>query len=597
MALADPWEPQEAALLQDSKQLQPQAAAALHAAPTAPPIGAGDSSPLPAPPRPLGRSAWRRGSLRIPSSSVRDAANQSPRGGFDPHAVRAIPFVLNPRAGGAAPGGAGGPGDAKYQEIVRVHEDARRKMGMFTEDAWEGMMRLRDYDRAVERIAEEERQCRECTRNRRLLEQVWQTVSNEYFDQYGSFSQAKWSGELTRSLERAEGPLRTKAQTYAAAQEMVAALGDKYSAFLDPFHYRLAIHHPIPSEIKYLAYQYTGIGIELGKHSDLGGLTVVAPFAGSPAEEGGILGGERLLEIDGLSVDPLTSDEAVALLRGPIGSTVDVQVAGVEQGAPPRAIALERRALPLPPLKMRMVQTEEGKLVEYIRLHYFTHQGTRDMAAAIRQGEAMGVDGYILDLRNNPGGVFEEAIAMAALWLDCPHCDVAETVRGSSVSLVEDSVYQVGKLPSGIFGRHPGALTHAPLAVLTNRSSASASEVLTGALRDNRRATVIGEKTYGKGVVQYYFPMDDGSGLKLTVAKYLTPARYDITTRGGISPDLECSDYPHGSSSLDECIQKGIAAVRRTEELRDYEKEPPFDPLPYRWVPLNTRRLWASGTY
>eukprot|EP00897_Mesotaenium_endlicherianum_P001537 jgi/Mesen1/1410/ME000130S00497 len=467
-----------------------------------------------------------------------------------------------------------------YNEMVKLHEDAGQRKTMFTSDAWRGMMRLRDYDEIVRGLQDEEQRCLECTRNRRLLEQVWQTVSNEFFDQHGRFSQSEWSGELARSLEKAGGPLRTKAQTYAVVKEMVARLGDPYSAFLDPFRYRLAIHRPLLSEIKYLAYQYTGIGIELGPPSEYGGLTIVAPFAGSPAEE------------------------------------VDIMVAGPSPASPPRVVTLERRALPLPPVRMRLVSGPDGRLVEYLRLHYFTHQGTKDMAAAIREGEALGVDGYILDLRNNPGGVFEEAIAMAALWLDCPHCDVAETVRSSSSSSspsaisstsagmsasadIEDAVYQVGRLPVNIFGKHPGALTHAPLVVITNRSSASASEVLTGALRDNGRATVIGERTFGKGVVQYYFPMDDGSGLKLTVAKYLTPGRYDITLNGGLLPDSFCTDHPRANSS-DACILKAMDAVtdaRADEERRRGASGSESARMPYRWPPPEDKRLWASGTY
>ncbi|MCO5574915.1 hypothetical protein L7F22_028710 [Adiantum nelumboides] len=333
---------------------------------------------------------------------------------------------------------------------------------------------------------------------------------------------------LGMTISRADTVLGCLGLWYKAVKGMVSRLQDRYSSFLTPEEYRFALHRPIQSELKYLAYQYTGVGMEIGKRHSKGGFEIVAPFAGSPAEEAGILGGERLLSVDGLSVDLLTVDEAVTLLRGPIGSLVELEVKDAKPYAGFRKIILERRALPLPPVRMEMINAENGRLVAYIRLHYFTHDGTKKMASAIREGEALGVDGYILDLRNNPGGVFEESIAMAALWLDCTHCGISETVRSNATD-VDDFTYVAGSLPESIFHRHPGVLTHAPLVTISNRNSASASEVLIGALQDNGRTLVFGEKTFGKGVVQYYFPMDDGSGLKLTVAKYLTPKRYDIS--------------------------------------------------------------------
>ncbi|KAG6541803.1 hypothetical protein Mapa_016818 [Marchantia paleacea] len=482
-----------------------------------------------------------------------------------------------------------------YGQILQGRDDTTKRESMFTEDAWVGMTKLRQYDELLDKVEAEEKLCPECTKNRRLLEQVWQTVSNEYYDQYGSFSQSAWAGKLYDSLSTTGGLLRTKKETYRVIKTMVDSIGDRYSAFLNPQQYRLAIRRPIPSEIKYLTYQYTGVGVALGKKSPSGGLTIVSPFAGSPAEEAGILPGERLLRIDGEPVDSLSAEEAVNRLRGPAGSSVELEVTGLQPGNYVRKVVLERRALPLPPLRTRLVDAGDGRVLEYMRLHYFTHEGTKEMAAAIRQGEALGVDGYILDLRNNPGGVFEEAVAMAALWLDCQGCDVTETVR-SSVGGVEDLVYSVNNLPKEIFIRHPGTLTHAPLAIITNRSSASASEVLTGALHDNHRAVVVGEKTFGKGVVQYFFPMDDGSGLKLTVEKYLTPARYDISKQGGLQPDRSCTDFPRQSGQSDVCIDEALEMLGKMQE-QTASRPSAEERLPYRWLPLNERSLLADGTY
>lgn len=494
----------------------------------------------------------------------------------------------------------GGSAGMDYEQLIQEHENGQQKREMFTGDAWLGMMRLHRYYDFLDSLEEQEKLCSECTRNRRLLEQVWQTVSNEYFDQYGRFSQAEWAGDLFQSLNRAGGLLHSKTETYKAAKGMVARLGDRYSSFLTPEEYRFALHRPIQSELKYLAYQYTGVGMEIGKRHSKGGFEIIAPFAGSPAEEAGILGGERLLSVDGFSVDLLTADEAVTLLRGPIGSLVELEVIDANPHAVAQKLLLERRALPLPPLKMQMIDAGDGRLMAYMRLHYFTHDGTKRMASAIREGEALGVDGYILDLRNNPGGVFEEAIAMAALWLDCKDCGITETVRSNAAD-IDDFSYVAGNLPNTIFLRHPGVLTHAPLVTISNRNSASASEVLLGALQDNGRTFVLGERTFGKGVVQYYFPMDDGSGLKLTVAKYLTPKRYDISKQGGLSPNMYCGDYPHAKGMSDECINEAVMNLQsivdseHKEELRTGLVIPA--PMPYRWLPLSEGRFWAKGSY
>ncbi|MCO5556695.1 hypothetical protein L7F22_010246 [Adiantum nelumboides] len=333
----------------------------------------------------------------------------------------------------------------------------------------------------------------------------WDFVTKEYFDQYGRFTQAEWAGELFRALDLAGGLLHSKAETYKAVKGMVSRLQDRYSSFLTPEEYRFALHRPIQSELKYLAYQYTGVGME-----------------------------------------------------------VELEVMDAKPSAGSRQMILERRALPLPPVRMEMINAENGHLVTYIRLHYFTHDGTKKMASAIREGEALGVDGYIFDLRNNPGGVFEESVAMAALWLDCTHCGISETVRSNAAD-VDDFTYVAGSLP-----------------------------VLIGALQDNERTLVLGEKTFGKGVVQYYFPMDDGSGLKLTVAKYLTPKRCDISKQGGLLPNKYCSDYPHAKGVLDECIRQAMTSLQRIvdveqkEQLRTGSSIPA--PMPYRWLPFDDSR-------
>ncbi|KAI8470624.1 MAG: ClpP/crotonase-like domain-containing protein [Monoraphidium minutum] len=425
---------------------------------------------------------------------------------------------------------------------------------LFTDDGWEGMRRLQSYARFVEVLqdsgAEDAPGCEACTANRLLLEQAWQSVQTcaaEFFDASGRFSQAWWAEQLLDVMEARGGALRTRPETHAALRDLVGRLGDKYSAFLDSNEFRRALRRPSPQERSYLAAQYVGVGIQFGGLAPGGGRLVEAPLSESPAEAAGVVRGDRVLEIDGIPAEELTLDETTTLLRGPAGSLVEITLAPRAPAAAPLALTLERAPLPQPPLMEARLPLPDGRSAAYIRLHYFDSSATSALRGLVARFEEEGVAGYVLDLRNNAGGVFEEAVAMAAMFLP-PPADIAETVRGGSPQVI-DSVWRAGALSPEIFPEvaRAGPLSRRPAAVLVNSSSASASEVLAGALRDNRRAVLIGERTFGKGVVQYFFPLgDDGSGLRLTVSKYLTPSRYDISLQGGLPPDVACRDYPHG---------------------------------------------------
>eukprot|EP00198_Chlamydomonas_reinhardtii_P002185 XP_001691521.1 predicted protein [Chlamydomonas reinhardtii] len=300
-----------------------------------------------------------------------------------------------------------------------------------------------------------------------------------------------------------DGLIRTKPQLQAAIAAMLARLHDPYSEFLPPAAFRRALRRPLPSEQSYLQAQYVGLGVELGPVAAEGGRLVLAPLAGSPAEASGIARGDRLISIDGTRVDELGLEQARALMRGPAGSSATLD------------------------------------------------ETTTALAAALSRSEPDPANvGYVLDLRNNPGGVFEEALACASFFLD--QGDVlAKTIRGP-----EEVIDTVGSLPEEVFPSLPGRLAAKP--------------VFAGALRDNGRAPLVGEPTFGKGLVQYYFPLRDGNdgGVRVTVAKYLTPSGYDISGRGaGLVPDRACSDFPHGGLPTsvdggDKCIQAAAGLLR-----------------------------------
>mmetsp|Transcript_33081 Transcript_33081/g.63519 ORF Transcript_33081/g.63519 Transcript_33081/m.63519 type:complete len:544 (+) Transcript_33081:99-1730(+) len=363
------------------------------------------------------------------------------------------------------------------------------KKDLFTEDAWQGMLALEEYAQLVRQLAPEEEACgAACATNRAFVEAAWQTVSNEYYDATGAFSQATWSAALTNQMREAGGLLRTRGEAYSVVSNLIATLGDSYSRFLPAEEYRKATLKPTPGERRYLEVQYSGVGVDLGSPSEQGGYEVSAALAGSPAEEAGVRRGDRLLAIDDIAVGPgitmdgytdvdgINSTQAAGLLRGPPGSPVKLTVSSAADPESVRRLLLERRYLPRPPVSSELITTTQGQKVQYVRVFYFTSQATLAFQDAILAGEMQGVDGFIVDLRNNPGGVFEEAISMATMMLDtCPTssstgfgCEVTHTVRSTSGggADVVDEVFATSLLPPGIFPLQPSNLTHSPVVIL-----------------------------------------------------------------------------------------------------------------------------------
>jgi len=499
-------------------------------------------------------------------------------------------------------------GKSQAQERVRTGDDinpydiaiqqrAAKRKRLFTQDALAAMQRLSMYDQFVAELEEKEaKECLECRKNRFIFEQAWQTVSNEYFDPKGEFSQTWWSQQLvdmsTTQSEALEESFRDRRETYREIGRLIDKLGDRYTTFFTPPDYRRAINRPTSEEARYLEAISTGVGLALqeeaiDKDGVKGGLVVEAVGPATPAEEAGIGRGDCLVSVDG--VTPVDSQQAMQLLHGVAGSTVKVQVrkAGSDELM---SIAMERRQLTVEPVRSMLIleqasspanhlrvadvsldegpfRSDDGRMFMYLRVHYFNSEARRVLEKKIQEGEVYGVDGYIVDVRNNAGGVYEEAVAIAGLFLE-PGTPIASTVRSGDSALrdVVDSEYVTAQLPLATYppDDFPGfSLTRAPMVLLTNRSSASASEVLAGALRDNHRSAIIGETTFGKGVVQYFFPFMDGSGIRITVEKYLTPSGYDISLQGGIQPDKACSEHPL-HDYLDGCIAQAVHDIEKT---------------------------------
>lgn len=453
----------------------------------------------------------------------------------------------------------------------------RQRENLYTPEASQALQYLKEYEKIVEKNETVEQACEDCEDHRRFVERAWQVVSNEFFSPRAKFRQAEWARLLVEILQR-EQVIGSREEAYATVAHMIESLQDEYSQFLPPAEYRKVTRRSRPEERSYLSAMLVGVGIEVGSRSIEGYLKVIAPLASSPAEEAGIQPGDLLLSVDDFPTTALSKDEVLAVLRGPSGSTIQVDVKDV-QGTT-RTILLERRRLPQPPLDLHFFDVERGREVGYIRLRYFSSRATKELEKALEECEYRGVDGLVLDLRNNPGGIFEEAIADAALFLENKY-SIVSTVRNyadneplrknpraiSNLSVsrrlnVKDNEYYVGSQKSS-------NLTQVPIALILNNGSASGSEVLAGALHDHHRAKLIGEKSFGKGVIQYFFPLGDGSGLKLTVAKYVTPAGHDISLEGGLEPDFLCKDFPH------RLPQEKFIQLDRTESRQ--KKKPTVD--------------------
>lgn len=348
------------------------------------------------------------------------------------------------------------------------------------------------------------------TGEQQLFNEAWRVVNQAYVD--GTFNHQNWWNLREKALKQ---PLSDREATYEAIRKMLASLEDPFTRLLPPAQYR--------SLRTTTAGELTGVGLQITVNTDTKNLEVIAPIEGSPAAIAGLQAHDQILQIDDALSANLTLDEAAEKMRGQLGSTVTLKVQKFRDGALSSAetIPIRRGRIEINPVRFETRKLVDGTSIGYIRLSQFNANATKDMTEAIQRLEQQRVKGYILDLRNNPGGLLQSGIDIADLWLD--------------PSPVVYTVDRHGLL--GSFSAVNPALTHAPLVVLVNRGTASASEILAGALQDTGRATLVGEKTFGKGEIQSLFDLSDGAGLAVTIATYETPSHRNIN-KVGIAPDL-----------------------------------------------------------
>jgi carboxyl-terminal processing protease len=338
-----------------------------------------------------------------------------------------------------------------------------------------------------------------------LVDEVWQIIQRQYVD--GTFNKVDWQAVRKKYLNKSYG---NRQEAYKSIREMLKVLDDPYTRFMDPEEFK-NMQVDTSGEL-------TGIGIQIGLDEKTKKLTVISPIEDTPAAKAGVLAKDIITKINGKSTEGMDTNQAVSLIRGEAGTKVKLTVLRSGQQ---KEFDIARAKIEIHPVKFSQQKTPVGN-VGYIRLNQFSSNAGKEMQNAIKDLESKQVSGYILDLRGNPGGLLFSSVEIARMWMD----------KGIIVSTKDRKGEPEREVAAG------KALTNKPLVVLVDKGSASASEILSGAFQDNKRAMIVGSQTFGKGLVQSVRPLDDGSGLAVTIAKYFTPNGRDIN-KHGIDPDVK----------------------------------------------------------
>ncbi len=361
------------------------------------------------------------------------------------------------------------------------------------------------------------------TNPKEVVEEVWQIVNYSYVD--GTFNKKDWNTIRKKYVINAN--YKNEAEAHQAVRKMLAELNDPYTRFMDKKDFT-----EMQSDN---SGKLLGVGLQLTQDDKTKQIVVVAPIDDTPAAKAGIIAQDVILKINGKNTKGLDLNQAVQLMRGEEGTSL---LLTVQHGQQVVEHQLRRQQIELHRVKAEYRPQELGG-VGYIRLNQFSENATQEMSTAIKKMEARKVSGYVLDLRSNPGGLLYGAIDIAKMWLNTGTI-VSTKNRNGGCDQRSGDCKQVA---------NGTALTNKPLVVLVDGGSASSSEILSGALQDNKRARLVGSKTFGKGLVQSVRPLHDGSGLAVTTAKYFTPSGKDINKQG-IKPDVDIDLSPQDLRSL-----------------------------------------------
>jgi carboxyl-terminal processing protease len=345
--------------------------------------------------------------------------------------------------------------------------------------------------------------------NLTLFWEAWQAVSNKFIDRE---------------------KIDQKKAFYGALQGMVKSIGDDYTEFYSPQEAKIFNED--------ISGSFEGVGMEITVRRGI--ITVVSPLEDTPAWRAGIKSGDLILKINNEDATNLKLEEAVMKIRGPKGTKVILTIMR-EDFKEPKDIEIVRDVIVVHAVKFKMLENNIG----YIKILNFGKNSVPEFYNAINDLLTKGANKLILDLRNNPGGFLESAVIISSWFLPKGDKVVIEDFGGKSPQRIHRSL-------------GPGILSNLPLVVLVNRGSASASEILAGALRDNLNVKILGEKTFGKGSVQEVVNLSDGSLVKVTVARWLTPKGKLIEGKG-IDPDIEIKNE---SDKEDLVLNKAIEILK-----------------------------------
>ncbi|KAL6971179.1 Carboxyl-terminal-processing peptidase 2, chloroplastic, partial [Sarracenia purpurea var. burkii] len=328
-----------------------------------------------------------------------------------------------------------------------------------------------------------------------------------------------------------------------AIRKMLATLDDPFTRFLEPEKFK-SLRLGTQSAL-------TGVGLSIGYptggEGSPAGLVVISAAPGGPAKKAGISSGDVILKIDETSTETMGIYDAADRLQGPEGSAVELTI---QSGPMIKHVSLMREKISLNPVQSRLCEVpglgRDDSRVGYIKLTSFNQNASGAVREAIETLKGNNANAFVLDLRDNSGGLFPEGIEIAKIWL----------AKGVIVYICDSQgvrdIYDTD-------GSSALAATE-PLAVLVNKGTASASEILAGALKDNKRAVLFGEPTYGKGKIQSVFELSDGSGLAVTVARYETPAHTDIDKVGVIPNHPLPAFFPKDDAGFCNCLQDPLSA-------------------------------------
>jgi len=392
----------------------------------------------------------------------------------------------------------------------------------------------------------------------KTLVEAWDIVDKVFVDPTGD----DWRQDLRSHLLDAY-KAKDADQAYNSISGMLEDLKDPYTRLVPPDEYA-SFRMDSKGEVQ-------GVGLLIASDPSSGKIVVLAPLRGSPAEKAGIMPGDEVLSINGRSTRGLDGKEAAKSLRGKDGTTVSVKLARRTEeipGVPARveekpvikykSVQMKREVVELNPVYYDNVE-EAGMKLGYIKLTTFSNKSSDAIRNAVEQLDGDGVDAFVLDLRGNPGGLVQAGLDIARVWLDGPATIFHISGRNASA-------HSEVTLHDGV------SSTEKPLVVLVNEESASASEILAGALHDNHRAKIIGDRTYGKGKIQNVFELQDGSALFVTVARYQTPDLDEIDGKG-IVPDLGCFPDKVGPAPKGEGIGVQGPSVMEVKSMLEAELE------------------------